>query len=370
MKIAQIAPPIEAVPPKKYGGTERVVSTLTEELVRRGHEVTLFASGDSETSANLVSACPIGLREAFPDDCMKRVLHSQLHVGQAYAMQSEFDVIHDHTSLFGAGLANLSSTPVLMTLHGAINEIGKKHFTLFQNPSLVPISNAQKSFAPGLNYTDTIYNGINFDGYPYGEKAEPFLLFVGRICPEKGVHIAIEVAEKTGLPLIIAAKYEPTINKDYFEKLIKPKLSEKIQWIGEVDAETRNELFSKALVSLHPVTWPEPFGLTLAEAMACGCPVIAFNQGSIPEVIWNEKTGFVVSNAQEMVTAVGKIETISRDFCRMYSRSAFNAKRMTDRYEEQYLKLVQEKQTHAFHTLTTWSEWGRIPLNTSSLRKN
>lgn len=343
MRIAQIAPLIESIPPKFYGGTERVVHAITEELVRRGHDVTLFASGDSKTSARHIWVHHTSLREAYPDDFKSRVIYSQLHLSTAYSYQHEFDVIHDHTGHFGVHFAQLSSTPVVMTLHGVISPLCQYVFTKLRKPFLTPISNALKKPAPWLNYTDTVYNGLNFDTYPdEGDKDDGYLLFVGRICPEKGVHYAIEAAEKSGLPLIIAAKYEPELNKAYFEEKIKPRLTDTIRWIGEVNQEDRNRLFSRALVSLHPVTWPEPFGLTLIEAMACGSPVIAFNQGSIPEVIQHNRTGFIVDNTDEMVRAITKVGTIRRRTCMEYARNTFNVRRMVNGYESIYRQLMRD----------------------------
>ncbi len=360
MKIAQVAPLIESIPPKFYGGTERIVHAITEELVRRGHDVTLFASGDSTTHARHIWVHHSSLREAYPSDLRSRVVYSQLHLSTAYSHQHEFDVIHDHTGHFGVHFAQLSSTPVVMTLHGVITPLCQYVFTKLRKPTLTPISNAQKKPAPWLNYSDTVYNGLDFSEYPTGVKHKGFLLFVGRICPEKGLHYAIEVAKKSGLPLIIAAKYEPEINKAYFEEKIKPHLSSRIQWIGEVNQEERNALFSQALASLHPVTWPEPFGLTIIEAMACGTPVIAFNQGSIPEVIQHNRTGCIVDTVDEMVQAVSRIHFISRETCREYARNTFNVRRMVNGYERIYRHLIGNHVEKGMEEpLSTWSQRSR-----------
>lgn len=342
LRIAQVAPLVERVPPKKYGGTERVVHTLTEELVKRGHDVTLFASGDSQTSAKLVSVYPRNLREAKVKDLYGTNVWNLLNLGTVYNRQNEFDIIHDHNGYMSSVVANFSDTPTVITMHGPIiPEIRRLH-EVMRKPHVVTISESQRSFAPNLNHAGTVYNGINFDGFPFSEEHDGYLLFVGRISLEKGVHFAVETAYQLNLPLIIAAKVEG-VDRGYFEEYIEPRLSDQIRWIGEVDTKTRNELMSRAMCFLHPVTWPEPFGLTLVEAMACGSPVVAFNQGSIPEVIKDGHTGFVVKNLQEMIQAVQKISTIRRSDCRDYALETFNEKQMADGYEKVYYEILAKK---------------------------
>lgn len=336
MRIAQIAPIVERVPPKKYGGTERVIHALTEELVRRGHDVTLFATEDAKTSAKLVSTYPHALRETFPEPSVRRTIWGYRHIATAYNMSNEFDIIHDHTSWLSAGTANMSRTPVVMTLHSAFTPETIAVFESFDKPYLVSISDSQRNPAPDLNYISTVYNGLPLSNYPFSLKHDGYLLFVGRFCEEKGPHFAVEVAKRLGLPLIFAAKLEEGESRPYFEKFIKPHLSDTIRWVGEVDENERNRLFSKALCSLHPVTWPEPFGLTLIEAMACGTPVIAFSQGSIPEVIKHGSTGYVVNNVDEMTAAVSRIEKIERRECRRYALANFSVDQMVDNYELVY----------------------------------
>lgn len=350
MKIAIVAPLIEAVPPVAYGGTERVVHVLTEELVNRGHEVTLFATGDSRTNARLISVYPRGLRESFPNSLDKRNTYTHLHLSMVYKMQDSFDVIHDHTGVMGAIFASFSKTPVVRTLHTAINNVDRDIYAYLYEQFLVPISESQKKTAPGLGYTEVVYNGLDFTGYPFTQSYQDYLLYVGRIAPQKGVHFAIETAQKTNLPLIIAAKYEEALHKDYFANKIKPHLKGKIQWVGEVNEKIRNELFSHALASLHPVTWPEPFGLTLIEAMRCGSPVIAFNKGSIPEVVKNNKTGYVVNSVDEMVSAVAKLHKIDRRNCYQHAVKHFTAKQMTDGYEAIYNRAINTHRTPLLST--------------------
>jgi glycosyltransferase involved in cell wall biosynthesis len=339
MKIAIIAPIIERVPPKKYGGTERVVHALTEELVRRGHTVTLFASGNSITTAKLVSVYPRSLREAKLKDIYGSNIWSLINIGTAYGMQNEFDIIHDHVGFLSLPASELSTTPVVMTLHGAFNLEIREIFTRFKKTNLVTISNAQSFPAPSLNYAGMVHNGLDMENYPFSNQHENYLLYVGRISAEKGVHFAIETAQQLNMPLIIAAKLDP-IDKPYFLQYVEPLLSEDIRWIGEVNEKERNELMSKAYCFLHPVMWREPFGLTLIEAMACGCPVVAFDKGSIPEIIENGKTGFVVQDVDSMVDAVSHIDTIDRNYCREYALENFSTKKMTDGYEEIYKKIL------------------------------
>jgi glycosyltransferase involved in cell wall biosynthesis len=339
MKIAQIAPIIERIPPSKYGGTERVVYTLTEELVKRGHDVTLFATGDSKTSAKLVSVYPKGLREAKIKDLYGLNTWTLLNIGNAYKKQEEFDIIHDHHNEISLPVANLATTPVVMTIHGAFNINSRKLFEGLDKPNFVSISKSQAQSAPNLSYVGNVYNGLYMNDYPFSNTSDGYLLFVGRLSPEKGVHIAIELAEYLNLPLIIAAKLD-LVDLAYFNEYIGPRLSDEIRWIGEVNEEERNKLMSKALAFLHPVIWKEPFGLTLIEAMACGCPVVAFNKGSIPEVIVNGKTGFVVDDIEQMVSAVSNIREIKREDCRKHALENFSGEKMTDGYEEIYRKIL------------------------------
>lgn len=343
MRIAQIAPIGEAVPPKKYGGTERVVYTLTEHLTKRGHDVTLFASGDSKTSARLLSITPKSLRELNAKDPYGANFLSMLNIGEAYRRQDEFDIIHDHNPYLSLPTALLATTPVVMTLHGAISPDSKRLFERLNNktnPCFVSISRSQRKPAPNLNYIANIPHGLDMNDFPFSKTDGGYLLYVGRLSLEKGVHYAIEVAEFLSLPIIIAAKLDQ-VEQPYFNEYIKPKLNEKIRWIGEVDTEERNRLMSKALAFIHPVSWREPFGLALIEAMACGCPVVAFNRGSIPEIIKHGKTGFIAEDVVEMIEHVKNIGKIKRIKCREYALENFNAERMTRQYEEVYEKIFE-----------------------------
>jgi len=337
MRIAQIAPLIERVPPKKYGGTERVIYTLTEELVRRGHDVTLFASGDSVTSARLVPSHPKPLREARIANLYGPNMWTLLNIGRAYAMQDEFDVIHDHTMPLSLPTANISRTPVIGTNHGSLTETGSDVSlgAFLRKPSIVSISRSQMKLTPHLNHAGVVYNGLKMEQYPFGKTHKGYLLYVGRICRDKGTHAAVQTALSLNLPLIIAAKVD-TVDQAYFRTHVKPYLSDTIRWIGEVEEQERNALMSEAMCFLHPVTWDEPFGLTLIEAMACGAPVVAFRRGSIPEIIVHGTTGYVVDGVAGMVEAVKNVATIDRSTCRTYALQNFNERTMTDGYERVY----------------------------------
>ena len=346
MKIAQIAPIIERVPPKKYGGTERVVSALTEELIRRGHEVTLFASGDSVTKARLVSVYPKALREARMKDLYGSNIWSLLSIGSAYERQDEFDIIHDHNGYLSAPAANIARTPVVETLHGPITFEVKRIFTALRKPFLVTISEAQGAPAPDLHFAGNVYNGLPMKNYPFSNDHDGYLLFVGRISNEKGVHFAIQVAQELDIPLILAAKLEG-IDRPYYHEYVEPFLSEQIRWIGEVDEAERNRLMSRAMCFLHPANWPEPFGLTLIEAMACGAPVVAFDRGSIPEIVQHRRTGFVVHTTDEMIDAVESIRQgtsrIDRKRCRLHALKSFSAEKMAEGYEAIYRKILTKE---------------------------
>lgn len=342
MKIAQVAPLIERVPPKTYGGTERVVSALTEELVRRGHDVTLFGSGDSLTAAKLVPIYPKNLREAKLDPFEENSVRL-MGIGIPYNHQAEFDIIHDHNLPFSAPAANLSTTPVVATLHGPIDPGNQELYEQLNNPYLISISNAQIPKNSLMNNVTTIYHGFDMSKYPFSEKNGGYLLYVGRIAPKKGLHHAISVAKKLNRRLIIAAKLDIHIHADYYKKEIKPHLGDQIQWIGEATEFERNQLMAHCRAFLHPACWEEPFGLTMIEALACGAPVVAFNRGSVPELIRNGKTGFIVENEDEMAEAVQRIGKIDRKYCRRYALSNFSASKMTDEYEIVYKAILAGK---------------------------
>lgn len=345
LKIAQIAPIIERIPPKKYGGTERVVHALTEELVQRGHEVTLFASGDSITSAKLVSVCPTSLREVNAEDLYGLNSVKLLQIGTAYNMQHQFNIIHDHNNHTSILAAQYASVPVVMTYHGAFTTASTKLFEKLSNPYFVAISESQAKSAPNVSFFAVVHNGLVMNDYPVSNTHDNYLLYVGRISQIKGVHFAIQVSKELRIPLIIAAKLDTASLNDikYFHQFIEPELEKNsIHWLGEVTEEERNRLMSKALCMLHPATWEEPFGLTIIEAMACGCPVVAFNRGSIPEIVIDGKTGYVVEDVAGMKKAIRKIDNVSRSTCRQYALTTFTAETMADKYEELYYRILKQ----------------------------
>lgn len=341
MKIAQIAPIAERVPPKRYGGTERMVHALTEELVKRGHEVTLFASGDSQTGARLESIYPRALREAKFKDIYGTNDMTMLHLGTAYELQDEFDIIHDHMAPMSLPTANLATTPVVVTMHGPFTSENRKLFEMLRGPHIVTVSQAQLYPLPNINHAGTVYHGLPMADSPFSAEHDGYLLYVGRISIEKGVHYALDVAQVLDMPLILAAKVEP-IDRSYFKEYIEPRLSDRIRWVGEVDEVERNKLMSRARAFLHPVVFREPFGLTLIEAMATGCPVIAFNRGAIPEIVKTGVTGYVVEDVEGMVDAIHNLDAISRAACRAHALTNFSVEKMTDGYEAVYKKLAPE----------------------------
>jgi glycosyltransferase involved in cell wall biosynthesis len=354
MKIAQIAPIIEKVPPEKYGGTERMVHTLTEELVKRGHEVTLFAAGGSRTSAKLYPILPTTIRNMKVENLYGENWARLLGAGLPYQLQHKFDIIHDHNEPLSVPIANLSQTPVVMTLHGIVDAGKQQLFEKLTHPYLVSISKAQVLSKVNINHIETIYHGFDMQNYPFSDTPRNYLLYVGRMSPEKGLHNAIAVAQKLNKQLVIAAKLDEK-DMPYFKKKIEPHLSDKIVWIGEVKEEERNTLMSKALCFLHPAEWDEPFGLTLIEAQACGAPVIAFDKGSIPEIIKHGQTGFVVKSVEEMVTAIKHIKNIDRKKCRRHVLDKFNAKRMADEYELIYETILEKRYQEKNHFSTHYS---------------
>ncbi len=340
MKIAMIAPLVEAVPPQRYGGTERVVSVLTEELVKRGHLVTLFASGDSQTSAELVACTPKSLR--LHGDDLLPTASVLLELAQVYEKADDFDLIHNHVDWLAFPFARISSTPTLSTTHGRLDlaEI-RATYTRFPEQPLISISAAQQAYFPVAHWLSTVYNGIALDHFRFRERPGDYLVFLGRINPEKRPDRAIEVAGRAGMRLVIAAKVDP-VDRDYYMTEIEPLIrrSPWVEYVGEVDEKQKDELLGHAYAYLFPIDWPEPFGLTMVEAMATGTPVIALRAGSVPEVIEHGLTGFVCDNVDEMVRAVQDVARLNRADCRFRVERYFSAEAMTDAYEEAYARLL------------------------------
>lgn len=342
MKIAQVAPLYESVPPKLYGGTERVVSWLTEELVRLGHEVTLFASGDSLTSANLVPVCAEALR--LNSQCVDQLAHHVIMIEQVCQERSAFDLIHFHVDYLHFAVSRREQLVGLTTLHGRLDipDLVPLYRTFPEMP-VVSISNAQRKPLPGLNWQGTVHHGLPVNQFKFHAGPGKYLAFLGRTSPEKGLDRAIAIAKRVGIPLKIAAKIDRA-DADYFEARIKPLLDHPlIEFIGEIGHYEKNDFLGNAMSLLFPIQWPEPFGLVMIEAMACGTPVIAYPGGSVAEVMKDGVTGFIVPNEDEAVRAVERIHETDRQKCRQYFERKFTAARMAQDYLNIYERLVQRE---------------------------
>jgi glycosyltransferase involved in cell wall biosynthesis len=344
MRIAQIAPLYEAVPPKLYGGTERVVSYLTEALVDLGHDVTLFASGDSVTSANLEAAWPRALRlDPTVRDAMAPHIVLMERVRR---VAHEFDVLHFHLDYMPFPLFSSMNTPFVTTLHGRLDlpEL-QPVFNVFQQVPVISISDSQRLPLKQANWLSTIYHGLPEQLLtPQPHKKPEYLAFLGRICPEKRVDTAIRIAAQSGLPLKIAAKVDKA-DRDYFEKEIEPLLSQAhVEFVGEIDEKQKPEFLSGAKALLFPIDWSEPFGLVMIEAMACGTPVIAFNRGSVPEVIDHGVTGYIVEDVQGAVAALQRLDELSRTEIRAQFERRFSSKTMARNYVDGYTALIDATQ--------------------------
>jgi glycosyltransferase involved in cell wall biosynthesis len=341
MKIAQVAPLWESVPPKLYGGTERIVSYVTEELVRMGHDVTLFASGDSQTAARLEGICSHALR--LNTGIFNRDAPLTMLLEKSFGTTDGFDVIHSHLDFLGFPLGRRSIVPVVTTLHGRLDlpEL-EPVFREFAEMPLVSISDAQRRPLPWANWQATIHHGLPHDLYTFHPRAEGYLAFLGRISPEKRPDHAIEIAKLTGLPLRIAAKVDPA-DQQYFQSEIEPLLDHPlIEFLGEISDAQKNEFVGNAMALVCPYDWPEPFGLVLIEALACGTPVLAYRRGSIPEIIDNGITGFVCETLAEMADAVGRLPLIDRARCRASFDARFTADRMARDYVALYERIAEE----------------------------
>ncbi|MEB3359621.1 MAG: glycosyltransferase family 4 protein [Synechococcales bacterium] len=343
MKIAQLAPLWERVPPKTYGGIELVVSLLTEELIRRGHEVTLFASGDSETKATLEAVHPRAIR--LDAKVQNYKVYELLQLNRAYERAEDFDIIHSHMGYAALSHAKLVRTPTLHTLHGDFDADREKIYDEEQHQPFVSISNAQRRFKPNLNYVATIYNGIDLDSHQFFPKPNPtpYLAFLGRMCEEKGAHLAIEIARKAEIPLKMAGKIDDE-HREYYGQKVEPFVDGKfIQFLGEVDHEEKNRLLGGAIATLFPITWNEPFGLVMIESMAAGTPVIAMRMGSTPEVVADRKTGFLCDRIEGCVEAVAQVARIHRPTCRQHVAQRFSVAAMVDGYEAVYRQMLSRQ---------------------------
>jgi glycosyltransferase involved in cell wall biosynthesis len=346
MRIAQIAPLWERVPPFRYGGIELIVSLLTDELVRRGHEVTLFASGDSITDAQLKSVHEQALR--LDNKIKEPGLYEQMLLSEIYQHAHHFDVIHSHVGYTALPYSVMVKTPTVHTTHGVFTPDNEKIFQKFASQPYISISEAQREPRLGLNYVHTVYNGIDTTVYPFQKEPNqpPYLAFVGRISPEKGPEGAIKIARAIGMPLKMAGKVDP-VDRTYFDEQIQPLIDgEQIQYLGEVSHEEKVQLLGGATVTLFPITWREPFGLVMIESMATGTPVVGMAMGSVPEVIAHGKTGFVCPTLEEMIEVVPEAMKLDRQTCRDYVVSRFSVETMVNEYERAYEMVLDQRSLH------------------------
>ncbi len=344
MNIAQVAPLYETVPPHGYGGTERVVSWLTEELVRLGHRVTLFASGDSRTHARLIPGCARSLRTN--PECQDYLAHHILMLEKLRIYRHEFDIVHFHTDYLHFPLCRAWGLNHLTTLHGRLDlpDLAPL-YSEFNDVPVVSISRSQRRPLPQANWVGNVYHGMPEDLLRFQGEPGTYLAFIGRISPEKRPDRAVAIARAVGIPLKVAAKVDRA-DREYFEQQIKPLFVQPgVEFIGEIGDEQKSEFLGNALACLAPIDWPEPFGLNMIEAMACGTPTIAFRHGSVPEVIDNGISGIVVDSVEEAVAAVQRVKTMSRAACREAFKKRFTARRMAQDYERLYERLIADKKS-------------------------
>ncbi len=367
MRIAQLAPPFESVPPRAYGGTERVVHALTEELVRRGHDVTLFASADSVTTARLVPTVDVALWHRQPAYADFAPFWA-VALGTLARELDGFDLIHNHLDFRGFLLARLAPCPVVTTLHGRLDlpEL-QPVYREFADVPLVSISDAQRRPIAWANWVATVHHGIVLDELSFSSRPGGYLAFLGRISPEKGLDTAIRVARRTGLPLKVAARMplpftnDPNVRTDweYYEQVIQPLLRDApVELVGEVSGPAKAHFLGGAAALLFPIRWPEPFGLVMPEALACGTPVLALRAGSVPEVLTDGVTGFVRDDEDGLVAAVDRLGELDRARCRAEAERRFSAAAMADRYERVYAQLAEDREL----ATALSSDWATLAL--------
>jgi len=355
LRIAQLSTPFVNVPPKTYGGTELVVYNITQELVKRGHQVTLFATKNSKTSAKLEYA----FKKALGLGGMERLLSplaaklswahalpSLYHAILPFEKTKEFDIIHNHFHYYGLFFSSSIKMPVLTTYHGDLSTaeecpIEKMILEKYKRNFWTAISKSQKkSCKTKLNFLKVIHHGIPIEEFPFSEKHEGYLAWLGRITKKKGIEEAIKVAKRTKTKLVVAGTVNPR-DQEFFQKKIKPKIDNKlIFYTGPVSHKPKVKLLKNAKALLYPISWEEPFGLVMIEAQACGCPVIAFRRGSVPEVVKDKETGFIVRSINGMIKALKQIDQIKRSECRKHVERNFTVEKMVDKYEKVYYKIL------------------------------
>jgi glycosyltransferase involved in cell wall biosynthesis len=340
VRIAQIAPLVESVPPRLYGGTERVVSWLTEELVAQGHDVTLFASGDSQTRAKLEAIVPRALRL---DGIHNSLPYNIIALDRVAAQMEEFDVMHFHVDFFHYPVFRNMAQRTLTTLHGRqdLPEL-PDIYRAFPHMPLVSISNHQRKPVPPVNWMGTVYHGLPSGLLREGAGRGGYLAFLGRICPDKGPEQAIEIARRAGMTLKMAAKVDPADQK-YYDAVVRPLLdrSPHVDFIGEINDSQKQEFLGNAAALLFPIQWPEPFGLVMIESMACGTPVVAFPCGSVPEILEDGLTGFVVDDVEQAAAACGRLNELFRPSVRSRFEERFSSTAMAREYLRIYKRLVE-----------------------------
>jgi len=346
MRIAQVSPLWESVSPKRYGGTERVVSFITEELVCLGHDVTLFASGDSVSTARLEGVCPQALR--LIAGSFNREAPMTLLLERAFRASDEFDLIHSHLDFLGFPVARRCPVPVLTTLHGRLDlpELEPVYREFTEIP-LVSISDAQRQPLQWANWQATIHHGLPRDLYTFHPREGRYLAFLGRIAPEKCPDQAIAIATRAGIPLRIAAKVDPA-DREYFRECIEPLMDHPlVEYVGEITDDEKDEFLGGACALLAPFDWPEPFGLVFIEALACGTPVLAYRRGSVPEIIDDGVTGYICERMDEFIAAVKQVSFLDRRRCRQAFEARFTVERMVQDYLNVYEQIVSQRSTAA-----------------------
>jgi glycosyltransferase involved in cell wall biosynthesis len=360
----------EAVPPHRYGGTERVVSYLTEELVRRGHTVTLFASGDSRTSARLAPTTERALRERFSLQEMQGLaipLHLAM-LGEVFQRADEFDIIHCHDDYWGFPFESLVQTPVVTTLHGRLDlHYLPPIYQQFPHVTVISISHDQRApLAPVRpRWAGTVHNAVPVADFPFSDRPGDYFLFLGRIAAEKRPDWAVEIASRTGIKLKVAAKVDP-YDQEYYEREIQQLFADPIvEFLGEVDEEQKRALLAEAYALLFPIDWPEPFGMVMIESLACGTPVLAMNRGSVPEILRHGVSGLIGDSVDELVALAPGLANLDRHACRREAERRFSSRIMADGYEQIYKRVIAEYQVKR-QTIVLGPNTVRLPMLTAS----